>query len=101
MIHQYDIRGTAELYTIAVNSCSHHGGWEFACSVYDDMIRKGVAPDEVDLLNSMIFTYEKSLLISILVFRSTVLFNDVNVASDANKSQSPPASCKLFVCVFS
>ncbi|XP_047944173.1 pentatricopeptide repeat-containing protein MRL1, chloroplastic-like [Salvia hispanica] len=47
MIHQYDIRGTAELYTIAVNSCSHRGDWEFACSVYDDMIRKGVAPDEM------------------------------------------------------
>lgn len=50
MIHQYDIRGTAELYTIAVNCCSHHGDWEFACSVYDDMIRKGVAPDEVALM---------------------------------------------------
>ncbi|KAH6780127.1 hypothetical protein C2S52_011364 [Perilla frutescens var. hirtella] len=47
MIHKYDIRGTAELYTIAVNSCSHHGDWKFACSVYDDMIRKGVAPDEM------------------------------------------------------
>ncbi|KAG6413463.1 hypothetical protein SASPL_126174 [Salvia splendens] len=47
MIHQYDIRGTAELYTIAVNNCSHRGDWEFACSVYDDMIRKGVAPDEM------------------------------------------------------
>ncbi|KAL3621318.1 Cation-independent mannose-6-phosphate receptor CI-MPR [Castilleja foliolosa] len=47
MIHKYNIRGTAELYTIAVNSCSHHGDWEFACSVYDDMIRKGVAPDEM------------------------------------------------------
>ncbi|KAK4491435.1 hypothetical protein RD792_002184 [Penstemon davidsonii] len=47
MIHEYDIRGTAELYTIAVNSCSHHGDWEFACNVYDDMIRKGVTPDEM------------------------------------------------------
>ncbi|KAG8368156.1 hypothetical protein BUALT_Bualt15G0015700 [Buddleja alternifolia] len=47
MIHRYNIRGTAELYTIAVNCCSHHGDWEFACSVYDDMIRKGVAPDEM------------------------------------------------------
>ncbi|XP_042004136.1 pentatricopeptide repeat-containing protein MRL1, chloroplastic-like isoform X1 [Salvia splendens] len=47
MIHQYDIRGTAELYTIAVNSCSHRGDWEFACSVYDDMIQKGGAPDEM------------------------------------------------------
>lgn len=54
MIHQYDIRGTAELYTIAVNSCSHGGDWEFACSVYDDMIRKGVSPDEVEILNSEI-----------------------------------------------
>ncbi|KAK6136673.1 hypothetical protein DH2020_029580 [Rehmannia glutinosa] len=45
MIHEYNIRGTAELYTIAVNSCS--GDWEFACSVYDDMIRKGVTPDEM------------------------------------------------------
>ncbi|GER50302.1 pentatricopeptide repeat-containing protein [Striga asiatica] len=43
MIHKYNIRGNAELYTIAVNSCSD---WEFACSVYDDMIKKGVAPDE-------------------------------------------------------
>lgn len=55
MIHKYDIRGTAELYTIAVNSCSHHGDWEFACSVYDDMIRKDVAPDEVYILHSVIF----------------------------------------------
>ncbi|EYU37881.1 hypothetical protein MIMGU_mgv1a002592mg [Erythranthe guttata] len=47
MIHEFGIRGTAELYTIAVNSCSHHGDWEFACSVYDDMIKKGVAPDEM------------------------------------------------------
>ncbi|KAL8543129.1 hypothetical protein ACS0TY_003861 [Phlomoides rotata] len=47
IIHQYDIRGSAELYTIAINSCSHHGDWEFACSVYNDMIRKGVAPDEM------------------------------------------------------
>lgn len=54
MIRQYDIRGTAELYTIAVNSCSHGGDWEFACSVYDDMIRTGVAPDEVEILNSVI-----------------------------------------------
>lgn len=49
MIHKYGICGTAELYTIAVNSCC--GDWEFACSVYDDMIRKGVAPDEVPHLN--------------------------------------------------
>lgn len=49
MIHKYNIKGTAELYTIAVNSCSQNGDWEFACCVYNDMIQKGVAPDEVIL----------------------------------------------------
>ncbi|XWS55041.1 hypothetical protein CRYUN_Cryun10bG0140900 [Craigia yunnanensis] len=47
MIHEFNIRGTPEVYTIAVNCCSQTGGWEFACSVYNDMKRKGVAPDEV------------------------------------------------------
>lgn len=47
MIHKYNIKGTAELYTIAVNSCSHNGDWEFACCVYNDMIQRGVAPDEM------------------------------------------------------
>ncbi|CAA3010603.1 pentatricopeptide repeat-containing MRL1, chloroplastic [Olea europaea subsp. europaea] len=47
MIHKYNIKGTAELYTIAVNSCSQNGDWEFACCVYNDMIQKGVAPDEM------------------------------------------------------
>ncbi|XWS62682.1 hypothetical protein CRYUN_Cryun06bG0032000 [Craigia yunnanensis] len=47
MIHEFNIRGTPEVYTIAVNCCSQTGDWEFACSVYRDMKRKGVAPDEV------------------------------------------------------
>ncbi|XP_059654043.1 pentatricopeptide repeat-containing protein MRL1, chloroplastic isoform X2 [Cornus florida] len=47
MIHEYNIKGTPEVYTIAVNSCSHIGDWEFACHVYSDMTRKGVAPDEM------------------------------------------------------
>ncbi|XP_073149842.1 pentatricopeptide repeat-containing protein MRL1, chloroplastic isoform X2 [Henckelia pumila] len=47
MIHEYGIKGSAELYTIAVNSCSHHGDWEFACSVYADMIKNNIAPDEM------------------------------------------------------
>ncbi|CAI9104678.1 OLC1v1003401C2 [Oldenlandia corymbosa var. corymbosa] len=46
MIDKYNIKGTPEVYTIALNSCSHNGDWEFACNVYDDMIRRGVAPDE-------------------------------------------------------
>ncbi|KAL2512379.1 Pentatricopeptide repeat-containing protein MRL1 [Abeliophyllum distichum] len=47
MIHKYNIKGTAELYTIALNSCNRNGDWEFASIVYNDMIQKGVAPDEM------------------------------------------------------
>ncbi|CAN6918152.1 unnamed protein product [Brassica oleracea] len=47
MIHKYGIKGTPEVYTIAVNSCSKSGDWEFACSIYSDMKEKGVVPDEV------------------------------------------------------
>ncbi|KAH0900786.1 hypothetical protein HID58_040289 [Brassica napus] len=42
MIHQYGIKGTPEVYTIAVNSCSKSGDWDFACSIYSDMKEKGV-----------------------------------------------------------
>ncbi|KAJ4716706.1 putative Pentatricopeptide repeat-containing protein [Melia azedarach] len=49
MIHKYNIKGTPEVYTIAINCCSQTGDWEFACSVYDDMTKKGVVPDEVFL----------------------------------------------------
>ncbi|XP_057963761.1 pentatricopeptide repeat-containing protein MRL1, chloroplastic [Malania oleifera] len=49
MIHQYKIKGTPEVYTIAVNSCSQTGDWDFACNVYDDMTRKGVVLDEMFL----------------------------------------------------
>jgi len=47
MIDMYNIKGTPELYTIAVNSFSQTGDWEFACNIYDDMKKKGVVPDEV------------------------------------------------------
>ncbi|KAK1352318.1 pentatricopeptide repeat-containing protein MRL1, chloroplastic, partial [Heracleum sosnowskyi] len=47
MIDKYNIRGTPELYTIAVNSSSVTGDWEFACNVYNDMKEKGVIPDEM------------------------------------------------------
>ncbi|KAL1062918.1 hypothetical protein V6Z11_D13G111400, partial [Gossypium hirsutum] len=47
MMHKFNIRGTPEVYTIAVNCCSQTGDWEFACGVYNDMKKKGVAPDEV------------------------------------------------------
>lgn len=47
MLDEYNIKGTPEVYTIAVNSCSQKGDWEFACAVYSDMTRRGVAPDEM------------------------------------------------------
>ena len=47
MIHESNIKGTPEVYTTAVNSCSQTGDWEFAHSVYNDMRKKGVVPDEV------------------------------------------------------
>lgn len=50
MIDKCDIKGP-EVYTIAVNCCSQNGNWEFARSIYDDMSKKGVNPDEVLILN--------------------------------------------------
>ncbi|KAK4836674.1 hypothetical protein QYF36_026084 [Acer negundo] len=47
MISKFSIKGTPEVYTIAVNCSSQTGDWDFACSVYADMKRKGVVPDEV------------------------------------------------------
>ncbi|XP_047329049.1 pentatricopeptide repeat-containing protein MRL1, chloroplastic-like [Impatiens glandulifera] len=47
MIQKYNIKGSPEVYTIAINSCSLSGDMEFACSVYDDMKRNGVLPDEM------------------------------------------------------
>ncbi|KAK6916701.1 Pentatricopeptide repeat [Dillenia turbinata] len=43
------LRGTPEVYTIAFNSCSQTGDWEFVCNVYDDMTRKRDAPDQMFL----------------------------------------------------
>ncbi|CAH9068339.1 unnamed protein product [Cuscuta europaea] len=47
LIHEYNIKGGAELYTIAVNSFSEKGDWELACSIFNDMDKKGIAPDEL------------------------------------------------------
>ncbi|CAJ2679490.1 unnamed protein product [Trifolium pratense] len=49
MIQKYNIKGSSEVYTIAINSCSQTGDWEFARNVYDDMTQKGVLPDEMFL----------------------------------------------------
>ncbi|KAI9127569.1 hypothetical protein K1719_000562 [Acacia pycnantha] len=49
LLDQYGIKGTPEVYTIAINACSQTGDWQFACDVYSDMIGKGVFPDEMFL----------------------------------------------------
>ncbi|XP_072954156.1 pentatricopeptide repeat-containing protein MRL1, chloroplastic isoform X1 [Typha angustifolia] len=49
MLHDYNIKGTSEVYTIAVRSCSQTGDLEFALKIYDDMKRNGVTPDEIFL----------------------------------------------------
>ncbi|XP_014493883.1 pentatricopeptide repeat-containing protein MRL1, chloroplastic [Vigna radiata var. radiata] len=49
MVQKYNIKGCPEVYTIAVNSCSETGDWEFAIAVYNDMTQKGILPDEIFL----------------------------------------------------
>lgn len=53
MIHDYKIKGTPEVYTIAVNCCSQSCDWDFASNVYQDMTRKGVQPDEVCYIDEL------------------------------------------------
>lgn len=55
MIDQFNIKGTPELYTIAVNSCSQTADWDFACKIFADMKLKGVVPDEVCLVVLILF----------------------------------------------
>ncbi|KAG5007917.1 hypothetical protein JHK85_026459 [Glycine max] len=49
MVQKYNIKGCPEVYTIAINSCSQTGDWEFAHTVYNDMTQKGILPDEIFL----------------------------------------------------
>ncbi|CAI0376947.1 unnamed protein product [Linum tenue] len=49
MLDKYKIKGTPEVYTIAINCCSETGDWDFAHRVCEDMLRKGVLPDEMFL----------------------------------------------------
>lgn len=67
MVHKYNIKGTPEVYTIAVSSCSQIGDWEFACKVYDDMTRIGVIPDEVSLYICIRLSFKYSLLFKIRI----------------------------------
>ncbi|CAN6463582.1 unnamed protein product [Victoria cruziana] len=47
MMHKYNIKGTPEVYTIAINCCSQKGDLDQALKIYDDMKTKNVLPDEV------------------------------------------------------
>ena len=47
MLDEYNIKGTVEVYTIAIRSCSLNGDLQFALEIYNDMKSKGVQPDEV------------------------------------------------------
>ncbi|MCL7022323.1 hypothetical protein MKW94_006000 [Papaver nudicaule] len=53
MIRKYKIKGTPEVYTIAVNSCTQKGDIDFALTVYDDMKKNEVIPDEM-LLSALV-----------------------------------------------
>ncbi|ONM00938.1 Pentatricopeptide repeat-containing protein MRL1 chloroplastic [Zea mays] len=49
MLQEYNIKGTPEVYTIALRSCSLTGDLGFALKIYEDMNRIGVKPDEMFL----------------------------------------------------
>ncbi|KAG2538434.1 hypothetical protein PVAP13_9NG548900 [Panicum virgatum] len=49
MLQEYNIKGTPEVYTIALRSCSLTGDLGFALKIYEDMNKIGVKPDEVFL----------------------------------------------------
>ncbi|CAM0150663.1 unnamed protein product [Urochloa decumbens] len=49
MLQEYNIKGTPEVYTIALRSCSLTGDLGFALKIYEDMNKIGVKPDEMFL----------------------------------------------------
>ncbi|KAJ1256307.1 hypothetical protein BS78_K049600 [Paspalum vaginatum] len=49
MLQEYNIKGTPEVYTIALRSCSLTGDLGFALKIYEDMNNIGVKPDEMFL----------------------------------------------------
>ncbi|XP_044394110.1 pentatricopeptide repeat-containing protein MRL1, chloroplastic isoform X2 [Triticum aestivum] len=49
MLRGYSIKGTPEVYTIALRSCSLTGDLGFALKIYEDMNKIGVQPDEMFL----------------------------------------------------
>uniref|UniRef100_J3N1B7 PROP1-like PPR domain-containing protein n=1 Tax=Oryza brachyantha TaxID=4533 RepID=J3N1B7_ORYBR len=49
MLQEYNIKGTPEVYTIALRSCSLTGDLGFALKIYEDMNKIEVQPDEMFL----------------------------------------------------
>ena len=72
MLHKYKIKGSPEVYTIAVSNCSDTGDLDFALSIYDDMTRNKVLPDEVFLFLCLV---SYSLRQSVLNLNIIVLIN--------------------------
>eukprot|EP00252_Welwitschia_mirabilis_P018878 TRINITY_DN4236_c0_g1_i2.p1 TRINITY_DN4236_c0_g1~~TRINITY_DN4236_c0_g1_i2.p1 ORF type:complete len:513 (+),score=117.98 TRINITY_DN4236_c0_g1_i2:201-1739(+) len=46
MLNEYRIKGTPDVYTMAINACGQNGNLEIAAAIYNDMKEKGVRPDE-------------------------------------------------------
>lgn len=57
MLQEYNIKGTPEVYTIALRSCSLTGDLGFALKIYEDMNKIGVQPDEVLFLERTLKGY--------------------------------------------
>lgn len=57
MLQEYSIKGTPEVYTIALRSCSLTGDLGFALKIYEDMNKIGVQPDEVLMFSGNIKGY--------------------------------------------
>jgi pentatricopeptide repeat protein len=51
------IQGTPECYTAAVHACSQKGDLDAALSLYDDLKKDGVQPDEVGSLSRSHFPF--------------------------------------------
>ena len=66
MLQEYSIKGTPEVYTIALRSCSLTGDLGFALKIYEDMNKIGVQPDEVLFLSENIKGYVMFSLLQLI-----------------------------------
>ena len=56
-------RGSPECYTAAVHACSQKGDLDSALSVFDDLKKDGVRPDEVEVASQVVAEQQHSSLI--------------------------------------